>query len=65
MKTTIKVTNEDLYNETVLSVDTTGLIGLNGTISIKTEKYGWMDQSGEHGEMDYEKEFGFILVVEN
>ena len=65
MRTFIRITNEGLFNTTVVDVDTTGLIGLNGTISIKTEKYGWMDQSGEHGEMDYEKEFGFILVVEN
>lgn len=64
MKTIIKVTNEDLYNETVVSVDTTGLIGLDGTISIENRKIGWIDFTGEHGEHDYEDEYGFILEVQ-
>ena len=63
MKTTIKVTNEDLYSETVVYVDTTDLIGLNGTIAIETTE-GVKEITGEHGEKDYEREFGFVLVVE-
>ena len=64
MKSIINITNEDLYNETVVSVDTTGLIGLNGTISVETEKEGWKDFTGEHGEKDYEPEYGFVLEVQ-
>ena len=63
MKTTIKVTNEDLFNETVVSVDTTDLIGLNGTLAIETTE-GVKEITGEHCEKDYEREFGFVLVVE-
>ena len=63
MKTTIKVTNEDLYNETVVSVDTTDLIGLNGTLAIETAE-GVKEITGEFGENDYKSEFGFVLVVE-
>lgn len=63
MKTTIKVTNETLFNETVVSVDTTDLIGLSGTIAIETSE-GVKEITGEHGENDYKNEFGFVLVVE-
>ena len=63
MKTNIKVTNEDLYSETVVDVDTTDLIGLNGTIAIETTE-GVKEITGEHGEKDYEQEYGFVLVVE-
>ena len=63
METTIKVTNEDLYSETVVDVDTTDLIGLNGTIAIETTE-GVKEITGEHGEKDYEQEYGFVLVVE-
>lgn len=64
MKTNAKVTNEALYNEKVVEVDTTGLIGLRGTLSIETEGEGWRDYTGEHGKGDYEEEFGFVLEVE-
>lgn len=33
----------------------------NGTVSIETPN-GWMDISGEHGESDYEQEYGFKIV---
>ena len=64
MKTTVKITNEDLYNETVIQVDASGLTGLRGTLSIETEMEGWKDFTGEHGERDYEQEYGFILEVQ-
>ena len=64
MRTLIQITNEDLFNETVIDVDTTGLIGLNGTIEIETIADGFKGITGEHGERDYEKEYGFILVCE-
>ena len=63
MKTTIKVTNEEIFNSKVVDVDTTDLVGLNGTIAIETTE-GAKEITGEHGEKDYEREFGFVLVVE-
>ena len=63
MKTTIKVTNEELFNSKVVDVDTTDLIGLNGALAIETTE-GVKEITGEHGEKDYEREFGFVLVVE-
>lgn len=64
MKTTIEITNSELYNEKVIEVDTTSLTGTNGTISIEEEGRGWRDFTGEHGIRDYEEDFGFILKVE-
>ena len=63
METTIKVTNEELFNAKVVDVDTSDLIGLNGTLAIETTE-GVKEITGEHGEKDYEREFGFVLVVE-
>ena len=63
MKTTIKVTNEELFNAKVVDVDTTDLVGLNGTLAIETAE-GVKELTGEHGEKDYESEFGLVLVVE-
>ena len=63
MKTTIKVTNEEIFNSKVVDVDTSDLIGLNGTLAIETTE-GVKEITGEHGEKDYEREFGFVLVVE-
>ena len=62
MKTTIEITNSKIYNEKVIDIDTTGLCGQRGTISIETECNGWIDFTGEHGTYDYEEDFGFILV---
>ena len=64
MKTNVKVTNQALYNEKVIEVDTTGLIGQRGTLSVEVEGEGWRDYTGEHGTNDYEEEFGFVLEVE-
>lgn len=65
MNTTIEITNIKLYTERVICVDTTGLTGTIGTISIEVEGgEGWRDYTGEHGINDYEAEFGFILKVE-
>jgi hypothetical protein len=64
MKTNIKVTNHALYNEKVIEVDTTGLTGQRGTLSVEVEGEGWHDYTGEHGLNDYEQDFGFVLGVE-
>ena len=63
MKTIIKVTNEDLFSSKVVDVDTSDLIGLNGTLAIETTECV-KEITGEHGENDYKSEFGFVLVVE-
>ena len=63
MKTTIKVTNEELFNSKVVDVDTSDLVGMNGTLAIETAE-GTKEITGEFGEDDYESEFGFVLVVE-
>ena len=63
MKTTIKVTNEDLFRSKVVDVDTSDLIGLNGTLAIETTECV-KEITGGHGENDYKSEFGFVLVVE-
>ena len=63
MKTTIKVTNEELFNAKVVDVDTTDLVGLNGTLAIETTE-GVKEITGEFGENDYKSELGFVLVVE-
>ena len=63
MKTTIKVTNEEIFNSKVVDVDTTDLIGLNGTLAIEKAE-GVKEITGEFGENDYKSEFGFVLVVE-
>ena len=64
MKTAIEVTNSELFNDKVIGVDTTGLIGLCGTIEIETADDGVITSTGEHGENDYQKDFGFILKVD-
>lgn len=74
--TTIKITNEKLYNQSILDIDTTGLkgkgtdcrgncLGFYGDLGIeKTDGRGWNTTSGEFGENDYKDEFGFILISE-
>jgi hypothetical protein len=72
MKTTIKITNESLYNSNVKDVDTSMLkcndsynrFIATGNISIQTNE-GWKEFDGEHGQNDYQEEYGFILIPEN
>ena len=63
MKTTIKITNEELYNEKVVDVDLDfHKGGMNGDVAIEVEGEGWRNITGEHGANDYEEEFGFIIL---
>ena len=76
MKTEIKVTNQDLYNERVIDVDTSDLKSTdnyngmynnfcaNGHISIELINGDWIEATGEHGARDYEDEYGFVLINE-
>lgn len=73
METLVKITNEKLYNEKVVDVDTSGLSATNyyngrygnfcasGHISIELEEGDSIESTGEHGSRDYEEEYGFIL----
>ena len=69
---TYKITNLDLFNKTVVDVDTTGLRGDSsparglyflGTLSVETDK-GYRDYTGEHGSHDYTDDYGFILEIQ-
>lgn len=73
METLVKITNEKLYNEKVVDVDTSGLSSTNyyngrygnfcaiGHMSIELEDGDIIESTGEHGPRDYEEEYGFIL----
>ena len=75
MKTnvTFKVVNEDLFNETIKDVDTSGLSslgndyrgnvkGFKGSLEIEENNdEGWYTVTGEFGINDYANRFGFIL----
>ena len=69
-----EVTDEDLFFDTVIDVDTEDLVRrtmtmrgryedyFEGTIAIETVGRGWVDITGQHGAYDYEDDYGFILV---
>jgi hypothetical protein len=75
MKTnvTFKIVNEDLFNELIRDIDTSGLSslgndyrgnvkGFKGDLEIEeTNEQGWYTVSGEFGVNDYADRFGFIL----
>lgn len=66
MELIVKITNKELYNDKVIDVDLTGLYsGMTGTIEIETEEQGRIVFTGEHGETDYEEDFGFIITEQN
>ena len=66
MELIVKITNEELYNDKVIDVDLTGLYsGMTGTIEIETEEQGRIISTGEHGETDYEDDYGFIITEQN
>ena len=69
MKVSVKITNETLYNERVIEVETNNVKNVsnnsfNGNVAIEVENEGWREYDGEHGMKDYEDEFGFIFIAE-
>ena len=77
MTTTYKVTNQDKFNNTIIDLDTSGLncshgysggrftFCAYGDLGIEAigGQGGFVYHSGEHGQGDYEDEYGFILVA--
>ena len=61
-----KITNQDLYDQKVYYLDTTGLIrkskGFEGDLSIELINSTFKNITGEFTSNDYEEEFGFILI---
>jgi DUF917 family protein len=58
---TVKVTNAELFNSKVQDVDIDMHQGGNrGDVTINGKTH-----TGEHGQFDYEEEFGFQIVEEN
>lgn len=65
MNYSVKITNEELYNEKVVDVELDfHRGGMNGDVAIKVEGEGEKCFTGEHGKCDYEDEYGFIIVAE-
>ena len=72
MKTvTFKITNEELFNNLVIDVDTSGLKfnantnSFNGSLEIEKEDgNGCVTTTGEFVTNDYKEELGFILITE-
>ena len=69
MTVSFEITNEDLFNELVIDVDTTGLKRSNascfyGSLAIELDDdEGWFTITGEFGEDDYSKVYGFKLIA--
>lgn len=73
---TFEITNEELFNELVIDVNTSGLkskgtdsrgnsLGFYGSLEIEKEDgNGWVTTTGEFGTNDYKEELGFVLIVE-
>lgn len=62
---TFEITNEELFNQLVIDVDTSGLTRyekyFSGSICIqKEDDNGWVTTTGEFGSYDYD-DLGFIL----
>ena len=65
MTYSIKITNEELYNEKVVDVDLDFYKGgMNGDVAIEVEGEVERCFTGEHGANDYEEDYGFIIVSE-
>jgi hypothetical protein len=63
MKTTIEITNSELYNEKVENVELDFHRGeMNGDVAIEVVGEGERVFTGEHGANDYEDEYGFIII---
>lgn len=70
---TLEIVNEELFNEKIIDVDTSGLkrkgtdekgnsLGFYGSLEIEKEDgNGYVTTTGEFGSEDYKDEFGFIL----
>ncbi len=66
LNVTFEITNEELFNNLVIDVDTSGLEkysnSFKGSISIEKEDgNGWVTTTGDFGENDYKTDYGFIL----
>lgn len=62
MKYTIKITNPDLFGET--EVDLSGLKFRDGSGALHGDvEINGKTITGEHGERDYEADYGFIIVT--
>ena len=68
MTASFEITNEDLFNELVIDVDTTGLKRIHGScfygsLAIELDdNEGWFTITGEFGEDDYSEMYGFKLI---
>lgn len=61
------ITNEDLYNSKVISVDVNNIKNVNeksfcANVEIDLSEYGNMEIDGEFGYNDFEAEYGFIFL---
>ena len=68
LKVIFEITNEELFNNLNVDVDTSGLEkyanSFKGSISIeKKDGNGWVTTTGEFGINDYKKDLGFILTT--
>lgn len=66
MEVIFEITNEDLFNEKVIDVDTSGLTRKDnsfiGSLAIvKEDGNGYITITGEFGTNDYKDELGFVL----
>lgn len=76
MKTIIEITNQEVFSDNVVSVDTDDLRSTDfyngirnnfcatGNIQIERKNGEVYEAQGEHGQNDYEETFGFILKTE-
>lgn len=73
-KVNYKVTNQELFDEKINDIDTSGLkrmgtdqygksLGFSGDLELEqTSGGGWYTVSGDFYAEDYKHEFGFILI---
>ena len=60
---TYKITNQELFNAKVVDVDIDFHKGSNkGDVAIDVVGEGERCFSGEHGDHDYEEEYGFVII---
>lgn len=77
METLVKITNKELFNQTVNEVDTSSLSSTNyfngnrksfcaqGHLTIELSNGEYIDSDGQHGSNDFEADYGFILYCKN
>jgi len=72
-KVTFEIVNEELFNEKVIDIDTSGLknkgtdekgnsLGFYGSLEYETDEKGWVTATGNFSTNDYKDELGFILT---